>query len=406
MDSLSERLKSMGVRIGARDLPRSQPQPRYTIDRVVQGRVLTTQLGETFIVEGHYPQDHHHGNAPLAVTCSLKRLFEWGRTGEMVEDISRFYFIDTETTGLAGGTGTFAFLVGVGHFSNEGFEITQFFMRDPSEEAALLLALQDHMHDCQVIVTYNGKAFDAPLLNTRYTLQGFSTPISAFGHIDLLPLARRLWRDRLPSRTLGYIETSILGAYRGQEEVPGWLIPQLYFDYLRSGDARPLAGVFYHNAMDILALTALFSHTARMLSDPSEGQVEENLDRAAIGRLYEEMGHIEEALVIYRQALEAGLPENHFWIILNRLAMIYRRSGNWGEAVSLWVKAADKGQLEACIELAKYYEHVVKDARIAITYTEKALNIIQTVNIPTYQKKQALGEIEHRRERLLKKCEG
>ncbi|HEX2979166.1 MAG TPA: ribonuclease H-like domain-containing protein, partial [Anaerolineaceae bacterium] len=270
MSSLSDRLKSLGVKVGAQDLPRPTRQT-YPIDQVVDGRFLATRFGETFTVEALYPPEYRHGQMALSVTASLQMIAEWGRTNHLAEcDPNGFMFLDTETTGLSGGTGTYAFLVGVGHFSPTGFQLSQFFMRDPAEEPAMLAALTDYLDPCQALVTYNGKAFDAPLLNTRYTLQGFTPPLPNLAHLDLLPLARRLWRDRLPSRTLSYIETNVLGANRTQEEVPGWMIPQMYFDYLRSADARPLRGVLYHNAMDILALAALFCRTVEMLARPLE----------------------------------------------------------------------------------------------------------------------------------------
>ncbi|MDD5368529.1 MAG: tetratricopeptide repeat protein [Anaerolineaceae bacterium] len=404
MNSLSDKLKSMGVHIGVRNLPRSQTRPVHTIDRVVPGRLAQTTYGEAYVVDGHYPADYQHGRSALAITASLQRLFEWsGVEGLDDSNLGQFYFLDTETTGLAGGTGTYAFLVGVGHFGDQGFELAQFFMRDPNEEAALLAALIEHIDPCHAIVTFNGKAFDAPLLNARYTLQGFSSPLPALAHIDLLPLARRLWRDRLPSRALSYLEVSILGAFRTQEEVPGWLIPQIYFDYLHSGDARPMAGVFYHNAMDILSLAALFGHTAQMLSQPKEDLIEENMDRAAIARLYDELGHPEEAVEIYRQALEGGMPEPQFWINVERLALLYKRLGNWSEATGLWRKAAAHGQLSAHIELAKMFEHALRDPVDALHWTEAAIQLVQGPGFPAFERKTALAELNHRLERLKKK---
>jgi hypothetical protein len=404
MDSLSDKLKSMGVRIGTQNLPRPKPRLGYTIDRVVPGRLMLTSYGEAYVVDGHYPSDYHHGRVALTVTASLSRLFEWCRVDGLDGDqLGQFYFLDTETTGLSGGTGTYAFMVGVGHFGEQGFELLQFFMRDPSEEAALLAALTEHIDPCHAIVTFNGKAFDAPLLNARYTLQGFKSPLPPLAHIDLLPLARRLWRDRLPSRALSYLEVSILGAFRTQEEVPGWLIPQMYFDYLRSGDARPMAGVFYHNAMDILSLAALFGYTARMLSQPLEDHIEENMDRAAIARLYDELGHPDEAVAIYRQALEGGMPEPMFWITVERLALLYKRVGNWVEAEALWRKAAAHGQLSAHLELAKMYEHALRDPAEALRWTEAAIAVVSSPGFPAYERKAALAELHHRLERLKRK---
>jgi uncharacterized protein len=162
----------------------------------------------------------------------------------------RFAFLDTETSGLTGGTGTYAFLIGAARFIDGKFVLRQFFMRDPAEEPRCWKGWP-FSGSSQALITFNGKAFDAPLLTHAY-LNRIPFPIKGYSHIDLLPLARRLWRDRLESRALKYLEEHVLGLRRTSEEVPGYEIPWLYFDYLRTRDARPLAGVFYHNAMDVV----------------------------------------------------------------------------------------------------------------------------------------------------------
>ena len=142
------------------------------------------------------------------------------------------------------------------------------FSANPARSPRCCSALSEHLHASHALVTFNGKCFDAPLLDARYTTNGRTSPLPSLAHLDLLPLARRLWRDRLPSRALGSLEQYILGVTRSQEDVPGWMIPQFYFSYLRSGDARPLKSVFYHNAIDVLSMAALLSHMGTMLDDP------------------------------------------------------------------------------------------------------------------------------------------
>jgi uncharacterized protein YprB with RNaseH-like and TPR domain len=404
-DSLSERLKSLGVRVGAQDLPRKDAKPLYTIDQVLSGQRRATALGETYIVETFYPADYRHGNTGLSYTTSLKMITEWGRVNHLVDcQPSAFAFLDTETTGLSGGTGTYPFLVGVGRYAEDGFHLIQYLMGDPAEEPALLTALTNDLHPCQAMVTYNGKAFDAPLLNTRFTLQGLTSPLPVLAHLDLLPLARRLWRDRLPSRALSYLEASILGATRTQEEVPGWMIPQVYFDYLRTGDARPLAGVLYHNAMDILALAGLFSRTVEMLANPLELDIQDGTDLVAIARLFEELGYLDTSVLIYRRGLEKGLPEEFFWETVERLSLLFRRRGDWPAAVDLWRKAAQHGQVYAHIELAKYAEHELRDPEEALAWTHAAIDHAGNLRVPGYVRRKLLAELEHRLARLVKKA--
>ena len=202
-------------------------------------------------------------------------------------------------------------------------------MRDPLEEPALLLALEDFIAPCRTIVSFNGKAFDIPLLDTRYTMQGWKSPFRGFAHVDLLHLARRLWRDRLPSRTLANLEVQILHANRTDEEIPGWMIPQIYFDYLRDGDARPLQRVFYHNAMDVVSMAALLNHTSSLLEHPFTQPTAETIDLAAVARLLEDLGHIEQAAELYEHCLSSDLPEDIHTGTLLRLALLHKRNNNY-----------------------------------------------------------------------------
>jgi hypothetical protein len=343
----------------------------------------------------------------LGIDTSLGIIAEWARQPRVADvESGAFAFLDTETTGLAGGTGTYAFLVGVGRYDGEVFRLTQFFMRDPAEESALLAALTELLQPCQALVTFNGKAFDVPLLNARYVTSGESSPLASTAHVDLLPLARRLWRDRLPSRALGYLEEHILGAMRTGEDVPGWLIPNLYFDYLRSGDARPLKSVFYHNAMDILSLAALLRHVAGMLDDPLNTQDQQRepivhaLDLLAIGRLFEDMGHPEKAAQLYEHGLAHNPPQESYWDTVQRLSFIHKRRGDLAAAVALWRQAASSGQVYAYVELAKYYEHHVRDYHEAVSWAQTCIALINSPGFPRQAGQRWLADLEHRLARL------
>jgi tetratricopeptide (TPR) repeat protein len=276
-------------------------------------------------------------------------------------------------------------------------------MRDPGQEMAFLAALNQIINPFEVIVTFNGKAFDIPLLNTRHILNGFSSPFKELDHIDILPLARRIWRNRLSNRALSNLEIEILGVERTQAEVPGWMIPELYFEYLRSGDARPLTGIFYHNANDILSLAGLFYYLARMLGDPSGDPAISGLDIAALARLYEELGDLITAIQLYERSLDQGLPRDFYLQTLSRFASLYRRQGNWDGAIYLWQKAAEQQQIEACIELAKYYEHNRRDYIEAISWTQNALDLALNTKLHLFERKIFMGELNKRLERLVNK---
>ncbi len=404
MDSLSDKLKALGVKLGAQEISSPPQQANYPIDSVLPGKFWSTIYGDVFYADALYPSDHIQGNQAIRINHPLDILAEWSHLVNLTHSEPQgFVFLDTETTGLSGGTGTYAFMVGVGRFQGDEFQLVQFFLRDPSEENAMLAAIAEFVLPCQALVTYNGKSFDVPLLNTRYTLQAITSPFHEIPHLDLLHLARRLWRDRLPSRTLGYLEANILGAMRTQDEVPGWLIPQYYFDYLKTGDARPLQGVFYHNAMDILSLAALLNHTSNLLANPLAVSDLPSLDMVAMGKLYEDLGYLDHAITLYEQGLDQGLPEEFYWKTIERFAALYKRSRTWEPAVTLWTKAANHGELYACIELAKYYEHQIRDAQSALEWTRTAITFLDSSHLPPYLRKSLLTDFEHRLNRLYSK---
>lgn len=404
MSSLSAKLKSLGVKVGARALPPPPARDPYSIQHILSGCFQPTPYGELFLVEKRYPLHHRQGAASLGIPTTLRVIAEWAREPRLAEvEPDGFAFLDTETTGLAGGTGTYAFLVGVGRYDGDDFHLAQFFMRDPTEEPALLAALTQFLQPCQALVTFNGKAFDVPLLNTRYITNAEISPLTSTAHLDLLPLARRLWRDRLPSRALGYLEEHILGAIRAHEDVPGWVIPSLYFDYLRSGDARSVKSVFYHNEMDVLSLAALLSHIAELLEDPQPSSAVHELDLVAIARLYEDLGHSEMAARLYERGLAHELPGDIYWDTVRRLSFVHKRRGNISKAVVLWRQAARGNQVYAHVELAKFYEHTARDYGQAAEWTEAAIALVKSPAFPRRARQQWLADLEHRLARLHRK---
>jgi uncharacterized protein YprB with RNaseH-like and TPR domain len=405
MPSLADKLKALGVKVGTSDLPAPAPDRRQGIDSLVPGGFRQTRRGEVFVAEQTFTSDYRHGHAPIVPTSPLSVIAQWANDAHIEAlPLTSLAFLDTETSGMAGGTGTYAFMVGVGRFMDDKFQLAQFFLRDPSEEPALLEGLTDFLAPCRALVTFNGKTFDAPLLRTRYTLHHIPNPFADFSHIDLLPLARRLWRDRLPSRALKYLEENILGLPRTSEEVPGYEIPWLYFDYLRTGDASPLKGVFYHNAMDVVAMAALLSHVNDLLTDPFGGSVEHGLDFVALGRLFEDLGRWDEAAKLYERGLESELTESDFGVAVKRHSILQRRRGDVAEAIRWWEQAAERGHVYACIELAKHYEHHERDAQQAMHWTLAARELVNEQDLPPYMRRHWLDEIEHRISRLERKA--
>jgi uncharacterized protein YprB with RNaseH-like and TPR domain len=404
MPTLSDKLKSLGVKTGTSHLPPPKPAS-HTIDSVVAGSFRATARGEAFVTEQIFAEDYLHGNVSHLSTFPLSLISQWANDPRIAElPIHKFAFLDTETSGLAGGTGTYAFLVGAARFVDGKFKLRQFFLRDPSEEPAMLEALIEFLAPCEGLVTFNGKSFDAPLLVTRYSLHRIPVPFKNYAHIDLLPLARRLWRDRLPSRALKYLEEHVLGFTRTSDEVPGYEIPWLYFDYLRTGDARPLGGVFYHNAMDVVAMAALLSHISELLADPYSGRVEHGLDFIALGKLYEDLGHWDEAARLFERGLELGVTESDFGVAVKRLSILQKKRGDVNQALRLWEEAAGKGHIYAHIELAKYYEHKMRDVKMSLKWAKSARKEVEHADLPAYIRKHWIAEIDHRLGRLERKA--
>ncbi len=405
MPTLSDKLRALGVNIGAAGIKTQEKIPNHPIESVVEGEEIHTPFGNAFVIEEIYNCDPRSRDKSLEFRASLNKLSSWigdpGLTRFSPESIS---FIDTETSGLAGGTGTYAFLIGIGNFTKQGFKLSQFFMRDPFEEPAHLAAVLGALDKTEVLVTYNGKSFDIPLLNTRFISNSEPPPLISQSHIDLLHLARRLWRERLTSRTLGSIEENILALQRTEEDIPGWMVPTIYFDYIKSGDARPMKGVLYHNAMDILSLASLLNHISEILDDPHGGLIEEGIDLISIGKIYEDMGEIDAAAECFAQGLEYNLPTNIRKQAVFRWSIMEKRRSNYDQSIQLWRNAAENQEIYAYEELAKVYEHKLKDFSQAIYWTELAISILDSSVFPRLERNLWMHKFEHRLNRLQRKA--
>jgi hypothetical protein len=375
-------------------------------------------MGETYLVEARFPTGQTYGRARLALESPRRVLAEWAREPRLVDMApTEFAFLDTETTGLSGGTGTYAFLVGAARFEPDGLHLAQFFMRGPQEEMGLLAALEEFLAPCRALVTFNGKSFDAPLLRTRYATYQWQPPLNDLAHVDLMHLAQRLWRKRLSSYTLKMLEAHILGAARDIDDVPGWEIPEIYFTYLHDHDPEPLKRVFYHNAMDVVSLAALLDHMAGMLEDPQGKGGEYGSDLIALARLYEDLGDQSSAAQLYAHGLDhqdahsEQLPRAARVQGLRRLAAMHKHNTNWTAAIELWEQAAAQDDLEAHIELAMCYEHSLHDLGAALRWTQAAIVLVAQdqaltqsgKSLKPFERRQRLTELEHRLERLERK---
>jgi uncharacterized protein YprB with RNaseH-like and TPR domain len=407
MDPLFERLKSLGL-VQAVNIPaKKTAQPKKNLQEVIDGRVVENSQGACVLTSSVYPWDYQHGKVTFKRKSDFSLIAQAGKAREIRdEELSKLLFIDTETTGLAGGTGTFAFLVGMGYFSDNGFELKQFIIRDPTEESAMLLEIANLFESFSGIVSFNGKSFDLPLLKTRYLLNRMPLPFEEKSHLDLLFLSRKLWKNRLRSRALQDLEQEILDLPRTEEEVPGWMIPEIYFDYLRSGNPEPLKGVIYHNGMDIVSLAALFLYISDSFEHLSVDEEIHPIDYFSIGQVFFDLDLFDIAEKIFLDCITLpSLPDEMHLLSLKYTGALYKNQNNLEAALPLWQDASAMDDVDSSIELAKYYEHTAREYRSALDWTERACASLSKKGYHNYQDRQLIKEIEKRMERLTQKLE-
>ena len=349
---------------------RVAPEPPET---VLDGRLVDTEAGPILTVRREFPLDHRHGSVPLerAFGISAEALSVLTRD-EAAPDARRLLFLDTETTGLAGGTGTYAFLVGAGFMEDDHFVVVQHFMRDLDEEPALLAAVAPLLERASAVVTFNGSGFDVPLLETRFILSRRRWPAGLL-HLDLMHPARRVWASRFVDCRLSTLEQEVLG-HRRESDVLGSLIPSLYFDFLRRRRAGPLTRVFRHNSDDVLSLIALLGWFGHALTQGERG-LDDAFDLVGVARLWERLDP-ERAVACYRAALAVGLPTAAAHQARLRLASWEKRWSRWDAACTLWEQATAGTSFDPrpWEELAKYHEHRARDAAAARGVVTAALD--------------------------------
>ncbi len=380
LDSLShQKTMSMGQRVTS---------PTSNIEQVVAGKSVENEFGSFYLMETVFPAEYHHGDIRISdlLEQSSVHLPIIGKNSDFNKvDLSRLLFIDTETTGLSGGAGTCAFLVGIGFFAERQFRVLQYFMNDFHEEAAVLYEINQLVPKFECLVSYNGKSFDLPLLISRNVFQSMKPPFAKMLHFDLLHSVRRLWKHRLAECSLLNTEYQIAHFTRTSEDIPGFLIPQTYFHYLRHKDAVPLKPIFYHNRQDIVAMAALLCKALATVSNPHE-TCEHAFDILALGQLLENANRYDESIQLYEAYLRANKTSHFNSRFLFKIAFNYKKMGNFPEAAKIWQECIQNSQFHPVpyIELAKYFEHKKKDLEKAKNLVSKGLaemSILQQLNL-------------------------
>jgi uncharacterized protein len=305
------------------------PETAPPIEQLVPGSWCQVAGVRCFRAEQSYPLTHKHGLHHLH-EIGVFPAHSWSPfilTSEGQElDVQRAVFLDTETTGLSHGPATYVFMVGIGRIEGEQFHLHQYFMPDYASEEGLLDLLTQDLCGREGLITFNGRCFDWPLIEMRYLLNRRPTPLAPTPHLDLLPLARRLWRRRFLSCSLSSLETHLLGVQRSGDDVPSYLIPQLYQDYVDLGRTVPMAGVFYHNALDILSMVSLAITAGQTLSALDHPNEAGETDFIALGKLFARLGRPDEALQAMHLASQRGsnateiaLANQHWSLLLKQI---------------------------------------------------------------------------------------
>ena len=382
--------------------------PVRPIEAVVSGSVVRNRHGAFYCAQVDTPNDERRGGIRFGDVLQARGdlIAIAGRDAELAGlDVSKTVFVDTETTGLAGGTGTYAFLVGLGFFRDGHFVVRQYFMRDQSEERAMMFAVAEGLRRFEWAVTFNGRSFDFPLLATRFILSRIRPRLDRLAHLDLLHTCRRIWA-RAPFAVraglrLGSLESGLL-AHRRPTDVPSWQVPEIYFDYLRSGNAEELRAVFAHNVEDILSMVSLVGVVDSVMGSwRNPGTVDPHAV-AGIGRIHEMDGRFDIAAEAYTAALAESLQPETAARYAFSLSLIYKRRGDWSKAAPIWGKLAGgqgRAAAAACVELAKYFEHRLHDFGRAYFYCMSADGVMRELAFPVGGQLSE-WELEHRARRL------
>ena len=359
---LTSRLRSIVRPAGSapRELRYEPDTGRYEasidIDRVANvlgGRVVTNTFGRALVIDRRYEADRRHGTM-LVADCELRdggglRVLDPGLRAPDGEG-TRALFVDLETTGLSGGAGTVAFLVGCGWFDLGAFQVRQFLLTSYAAERALLTAVAECFDDCALLVTYNGKTFDVPVMETRWLFHRLEMPLDGVRHFDMLHPARRLWRNRAADPIdgdggcrLSTLE-SVLCDVRRVGDVPGLEIPGRYFQFLRTGNAVPLEAVLEHNRIDLISLAAVAAQGVR-LAEEGCAACRDAAEALALGKVLDRAGDGDRALACFERAVAD--PHAHVDTTaeaLYRLGRRLRRQRRFADAAAAWRRIIDLRQ--------------------------------------------------------------
>ena len=363
-------------------------------------------------IENHYPLDVRYGKIKISEGLSI--------SGELLSclskdpkfenhDLSTSLFIDLETTGLSGGTGVIPFLVGMGYYREGKFHVAQYFLGDPAAEEQMLREINQFFSDMKFksIVSYNGKVFDLPLLETRYILKRQPFTLSELPHLDFLFPARSLWAHKLENCRLHHLALEVVGTGR-TEDIPSAEIPWRYFQYIQTGNFDLIEPIIYHNQEDILSLLGVIIVGSQIFSKDPQSCEADAMDFFGAGKVLEKYGQTEKSSLYFQKAIDGNLSGEVFLSARRRLSAQFKKNQDWDKAVSLWKEMASaetpsNNLLFSLRELAMYYEHKQKEYLEAKKMSEEGFVLAR--NFSAYYERDFSRRMERLRNKIRKEKE-
>lgn len=360
LPSLAERMRRLApVRLRQRPVV---PVPAATVADSLGAELIAPGLA---LLERRRPLTQRHGRFPLG-RCVESAHVVLGTALDRAEhpEHDNWVLLDTETSGLAGGTGTWAFVIGIGRIDDAELVLRQYLLLGLDAEGVMMERVEAELAGAGRLISYNGKGFDLPLLETRLCLNGRRPELTATPHLDLLHPVRRAFASRWPDCRLATCEQRLLGVERG-DDLPGSEAPAAWLEWLRAGQPERLGAVLRHNRLDLLSLATLIPALAEVQRDPAS----HGADIRSLARHLcrcDQAAAAEQLLEAHRYALEPAAALD--------LAQLKRRRRAWGEALAIWEGLAALGEPAAILELAKYHEHIGRDLAPALAYADRLPN--------------------------------
>ena len=358
-----------------------QPEKEKHLEEIaqkLQGYIIESQTLPVIKIEKTIPYQYIDPRAARQVNSSVHLPLLTKKKFPDPINIDNILVFDLETTGLAGGTGTYPFLIGFGLFEKSDFRICQYFLPDFGREINAYLDIKTLSSKSNILLTYNGKSFDYPLIRNRFILNRIDNPFENYAHLDLLHPSRRLWRSSLPSCSLENVEKHIFYFSRWKD-IDGSMIPNAYFTYVQTGDLSEIKRIIDHNQQDIISLCRLLFHMHYLenTKDTTSSSEIEIVSMFNLAVKTSDVARIAPMIKSFTQN-ETNLPIKS----LKNYSLLLKRQKEWDKALQIWQSFIEKGEeiLFSCEEIAKYYEHRHINLEKAIDYTNRAVEFINIVD--------------------------